>query len=76
MISKGHKAYFETLLRADKNGEVCVMECTDAKTGETVIAVCAVGRDANGDFQMTPLAKMFNGNPYEELLPPDVETLQ
>jgi len=70
-IPKGYKANFETMRKAFENGEVCLMECTDAKTGAMVVAVCAVQREADGDFTMIPVAKMFDGNPYEELLPPN-----
>ena len=69
MISKGYKANFETLKRAFKNKVVALMECTDAVTGKPVIAICAVNT-ANGEYEFSPLAKMFDGNPYEELLPP------
>lgn len=69
MISKGHKANFETLKKAFKNKAVALMECTDAETGKPVITVCAVNI-VNGEYEFIPLAKMFDGNPFEELLPP------
>ena len=69
MITEGYKANFETLKRAFKNKVVALMECTDAVTGKPVIAICAVNT-ANGEYEFSPLAKMFDGNPYEELLPP------
>ena len=69
MISKGHQANFETLKKAFKNKAVALMECTDAETGKPVITVCAVNI-VNGEYEFIPLAKMFDGNPFEELLPP------
>ena len=69
MITEGYKANFETLKRAFKNKVVALMECTDAVTGKPVIAICAVNT-TNGEYEFSPLAKMFDGNPYEELLPP------
>ena len=69
MISKGHKANFETLKKAFKNKAVALMECTDAETGKPVIAVCAINT-VNGEYEFIPLANMFDGNPYEELNPP------
>jgi hypothetical protein len=48
------------------------MECNDAKTGQPVVVVCAVQTEG-GSFEMIPIAKMFDGNPYEELIPPTVE---
>jgi hypothetical protein len=72
MIAKGYKANFETLCRAIENGDVCLMECNDAVTGKPVMVVCAVQRDGDS-FEMMPLAKLFDGNPYEELIPPTME---
>lgn len=69
MITKGYRANFETLERAFKHGDVALMECTDAVTGKPVIAICAVNT-INGEYEFSPLAKMFDGNPYEELNPP------
>ena len=69
MITKGYRANFETLERAFKNKAVALMECTDAVTGKPVIAICAVNT-VNGEYEFSPLAKMFDGNPYEELNPP------
>lgn len=71
-IAKGHKANFETLKKAFAEGSVCLISCADANTGKTVIALCAVNFDGK-EYQMVPLAKMFDGNPYEELLPPMLE---
>jgi len=70
MIQKGYKSNFETLKRAAENGDLALVECADAVTGEPVITVCAMSYEGNGDISMAPIAKMFNGNPYEELLPP------
>jgi len=36
--------------------------------------VCACYRDAKTEEIVTvPLAKLFDGNPYEELIPPEIE---
>ncbi len=72
-IAPGYVANFETLCRAAKDGNVLLIECTDAKTGVPVIAMCAVERERNGDVTLKPLAKLFDGNPYEELIPPTLE---
>lgn len=69
MITKEYKANFETLKKAFKNKAIALMECTDAETGKPVITVCAVNI-VNGEYELIPLAKMFDGNPFEELLPP------
>jgi len=68
MIGDGYKQNFVTLQRAFANEDVCLMDCMDAQTGKPVIAICAVSRQAE-EVLFTPLAKMFDGNPFEELLP-------
>ena len=70
MITKGYKTNFATLKRAFAHGDVALMECTDTATGKPVITICAVNT-INGEYEFTPLAKMFDGNPYEELSPPN-----
>lgn len=53
-------------------GKPWFLECKDAKSGQPVIAIVAVRRSAEpGMAEFVPLAKMFDGNPYEELLPPE-----
>src|SRR3546814_2372466 len=44
---------FNTLLRTASDGNLALMECADAVTGETRYVICTVGRDG-GDFVMTP----------------------
>jgi hypothetical protein len=68
-ISKGYQTNFDTISKAAKSGRLALMECVDAATGKPVITVCAVNR-VEGEFEFVPLAKMFDGNPYEELVPP------
>lgn len=69
MIAKGHRTNFETLKQAFANGDVALMECRDAKTGQPVVVLCMVGHD-NGEYVFTPAAKFFDSDPYEELEPP------
>ena len=69
MIKKGYKLNFETLLAAAINGDLALVECTDQE-GRPVMTVCAVFMDDEGMYNTVPLAKLFDGNPYEELNPP------
>ena len=46
------------------------MECKDKTTGKEVAVICGVQRSGDGMVEMVPMAKMFNGNPYDELLSP------
>lgn len=69
-IQEGYVKNLDMIIQAAKNGDTALMECTDAVTGQTVIALCAVYQDEQEQFNFVPLAKMFDGNPYEELNPP------
>ena len=71
-LLKGHVANFKTLSQAFENDDVALMECTDAKTGESIAVICMVNRVA-GDIEFVPVARMFNGNPYEEVVPPTID---
>lgn len=69
MIPVGHKKNFDTLHRASKNGDLAIIECTDKKTMKPVYVVAAVYFDGE-EYTMTPIAKMFDVNPYDEVNPP------
>lgn len=75
MIKPGYKANFNTLQRAMDAREVALLECTDKATGRPIIALCAVDYDGEM-FSFVPLAKMFDGNPYDELDPPEPLSLE
>ena len=68
-IPSYQKKNFETMQQAVKAGQVAIMRCTDAKTGEYVTVVCIVNEDEDS-YEFLPVAKMFEGNPYDEVLPP------
>lgn len=69
-IPKGYRNNFNTLLRAARNGDLALVECEDKTTLKKVYALCAVGRDGE-EFLLSPFAKLFDGDPYKELNPPD-----
>lgn len=64
-----HKKNFETLTRAFDEKNICLLDCTDKKTGKKVAVICAVQKEKN-EYVFVPFAKMFNSNPYEEVIPP------
>jgi len=70
MINDAYKSNFDTLVLAAKNDDLALMECTDAVTGEVVMAVCVVIELKSGETDFMPVAKLFNGSPYDELIPP------
>jgi len=69
-IPVGHKDNFQTLVRAFNNGQVCLLECTDKTTRNKVMVICAVQK-VGEEFELVPFAKMFDGNPYDEVEPPE-----
>jgi hypothetical protein len=64
------RANFETLMKAAKAGDLALMECTEARSGETRYVLCAVGRDDATHYVMTPFGHLAPGNPYEAYIPP------
>jgi hypothetical protein len=68
-IPEAHRTNFQTLLDAAAQGDLALMECTDAATGEPRYVICAVGRE-DGQFVMTPFGHLHDGNPFEAYLPP------
>lgn len=73
MLKKGDIANFQNMVMAAKTGQLALMECTDAKTGEYVATICYVGRLEDGGFDFAPVARMFDGNPFEAVNPPAIE---
>ncbi len=63
------RANFQTLLRAAVAGDLALVECADAATGEPRCVICAVGRD-DGDYVLTPFGHLAPGDPYEAYVPP------
>ncbi len=77
-IPEVHQKNFDTLMRACKDGNVALMECTDAETGNPVFVICASNMSWDEEknepsYEFIPVAKMFDGDPYEEVNPPESE---
>ena len=68
-IPDAYARNFDTLLRAAADGNLALLECTDAVTGVPRSVICAVGR-ADGDYVMTPFGHLHDGNPFDAYLPP------
>lgn len=70
-LKPGDVTNFKTLQLADKGGDLAMIECKDQMTGEYVAVIVAMGWDAEAnEYVLTPLARMFTGNPYDEVTPP------
>ena len=71
-INSAYRHNFSLLQKAIQDGNVVLLECTDQTTGLPVMTVCAMqpSKHAGYEIEWVPLAKLFDGNPYEELSPP------
>lgn len=69
-LKKGDVANFDTLKKVFADENAALLECTD-HDGNYVAVICAVTRDGE-DYVLTPFAKMFAGNPYKEINPPEI----
>ena len=68
-LQPGDRENFKTLLRAARSGDLALMECSYTAGGSYVAVLCAVGWDGQ-EYILTPLAKLFSGDPYQEVTPP------
>ncbi len=71
-ISDYARTNFNTLLRAACDGNLALMECADALTGEKRYVIAAVCRDG-GDYVFTPFGHLADDTPYDAYLPPDLD---
>lgn len=74
-IPDAYRRNFETLLRAAEDGNLALLECTDTATGEPRYVLCAVARDEDTTFVMTPFGHLADDNPFDLYRPPDPSTL-
>jgi hypothetical protein len=70
----GHVTNFQTLLRAAHDGNLSLMQCQDADTGEYRAVICMVEEvthvaDGTVEFRFVPVGHLANGNPYECYIP-------
>lgn len=68
-IPDAYRRNFQTLLQAAEAGDLALMECADAATGEPRYVICAVGREG-ADYLFTPFGHLHDGNPFEAYVPP------
>jgi len=68
-LKESDRKNFDTLVQAIKNGDAALVETKDSLLGGYVAVIVAT-RFSEGAVDMIPLAKMFGGNPFDELVPP------
>lgn len=71
-IPEAHRANFDTLLRAAADGNLALLECADAVSGEPRYVLCAVGFDG-GSYLMTPFGHLTDGDPFTQYRSPSGE---
>ena len=71
MISKKARLLFDNVCAAAHEHELCLAECTDRRTGKKVNVICAATED--DVVRLRPLARLFSGNPYNEVVPPGLD---
>jgi hypothetical protein len=72
-ISLGCRESFDVLQQAFLAGDVALMECQLAVTGEPVAVIGAANRHGDGSTEFVPFAMMFGDNPYRIVNPPKPE---
>ena len=70
LFPDGYKTNYDTVLRAAGHGDLALIECKVQATGEPAFVLAAVYQDEQDLFNIVPLARLFDGNPYEELIAP------
>ncbi len=68
------KNNFETIQRADDDGNLALLESHCIADGKTVYLICGIMPPEEGDdegtYNITPFAEMIDGNPFELYEPP------
>ena len=72
MISKKARMLFSEVCDAAHANELCLVECTDRRTGKKVNVICAATTE-DGVVRLRLLARLFSGNPYNEVAPPGLD---
>lgn len=60
------KKNYNTLTKAMKDGQTCIVKTRRVKDGSDVILVCAINApDEDDQIELIPFAEMIQGNPFE-----------
>lgn len=72
-VVKGHATNLETLIRAAREGALCLLEARRRSDGATVALLCACNKEKDGGGSFVPFATMVEGNPFDMFDPPNPE---
>lgn len=71
-LPEHHRQWFDQLKQAALNGDLALMSCLDAATGEDRSVICLGQRKANGDVTFIPVGHLATTpNPFDAYLPPE-----
>lgn len=62
---------FETIMSAADDGNLALVKCKDITTGKDAYVIVVTIDEDDGSCDMVPVARLFDGNPYEQLDPPE-----
>lgn len=69
MITKRANLQFQTILSAAHHSSLCLAQCFNIKTGKKEYVLCSHHLE-NGATVYRPLAKLFQGDPNNEITAP------
>lgn len=69
-LTEEEKDTYGDIQDAFEGGFAGIMACVDKNTGKRVVALCAFIPEEGGTTFIMPLAKLFEGNPIDELVDP------
>lgn len=69
-IPDAYRTNFDTLLRAAADGNLALLECADAASGDPRFVLCAVGFDGSA-YCITPFGHLADGDPFALYRPPE-----
>ncbi len=67
--SKKVKLTLGTIVEAGRENRLCIAACEDRKTGKPAYVLCETYVE-HGAVQYNPVARLFTGNPHNEVTPP------
>ena len=69
LIPRKQRDSYMTLNEAALDHRLCLAQCEDIRTGAKTFVVCSIEQE-NGCTTYVPLARLFNGNPSNEVTSP------
>lgn len=64
------KHNLQTIERAARQGRLSVLRVQERSTGKYVTILTAISDTDTKELDIVPLARLFDGNPYDEFIPP------